>query len=320
MVRGYAKNPLYWLHGVLLAVGLGYAGHKARRWLLLLGWGLLYFFGYTLLGVSRYFWYYAPLVPVFVTLIGLGGEAVVKSLKDRWRLFRRLRSALGGLILLFLLFPQARDLWRLAHHPDPRVQIYRDVGLWLAENTPPEASVGTLEVGIIGYYARRRMVDFAGLIQPDVALQMLAYLFGSQANGTAGPQSDYDIALLVRQPSLALQARLAHEIGIILGTDRVDVVFLNRAPVELAYAVIVQGQLLYQRSVAERVEFEAKVLSLYADYLPILRRQREEILEDVGKEARVQRYREALGRTERTLAAMRTNPRTGARLERGDRV
>jgi len=138
---------------------------------------------------------------------------------------------------------------------------------------------------------------------------LLAYLFGSQAEGTAGPQSDYDIALLVRQPSLALQARLAHEIGIILGTDRVDVVLLNRAPVELAYAVIVQGQLLCQRSVAERVEFEAKVLSLYADYLPILRRQREEILEDVGKEARVQRYREALGRTERTLAEIRAAQR-----------
>ncbi|MBO9369895.1 MAG: nucleotidyltransferase domain-containing protein, partial [Chloroflexi bacterium] len=30
---------------------------------------------------------------------------------------------------------------------------------------------------------------------------LLAYLFGSQAEGTAGPQSDYDIALLVRQPS-----------------------------------------------------------------------------------------------------------------------
>ena len=138
---------------------------------------------------------------------------------------------------------------------------------------------------------------------------LLAYLFGSQADGTAGPQSDYDIALLVRQPSLALQARLAHEIGTILGTGRVDVAFLNRAPVELAYAVIAQGQLLYQRSVAERVEFEAKVLSLYANYLPILRRQREEILKDVGKEARVQRYREALGRTERTLAAIRTNYR-----------
>lgn len=139
----------------------------------------------------------------------------------------------------------------------------------------------------------------------DTEEAILAYLFGSQAAGTAGPQSDYDIALLVRNPSLDLQARLAHEISIILGTDRVDVVFLNRVPVELAYAVIAQGQLIYERNVAERVEFEAKVMSMYGDYLPILRRQREEILRGEGDEAGVQRYREALGRTERTLAEIR---------------
>ncbi len=134
---------------------------------------------------------------------------------------------------------------------------------------------------------------------------LLAYLFGSRATGTASPRSDYDIALLVRDPSLDLQARLAHEIGAVLGVEQVDVVFLNRAPVELAYAVVAQGCLLYERSLAERVEFEAKVLSLYGDYLPILRRQREEILRGEGDEAGIQRYREALGRTERTLAALR---------------
>ena len=139
----------------------------------------------------------------------------------------------------------------------------------------------------------------------DTDQVLLAYLFGSQAEGTAGPGSDYDIGLLVRSPSLELWARLTHEIGAILGTDRVDVVFLNRAPVELAYAVIAQGRLLYEASVAERVEFEAKVLSLYADYLPVLRRQREEILKGERNDAGIQRYREALGRTERTLAEIR---------------
>jgi hypothetical protein len=57
-------------------------------------------------------------------------------------------------------------------HPDQRVNIYREVGTWLNQNTPSDASVGTLEVGIIGYYARRRMIGFAGLIQPAVAKQM----------------------------------------------------------------------------------------------------------------------------------------------------
>ncbi len=134
---------------------------------------------------------------------------------------------------------------------------------------------------------------------------ILAYLFGSQATGKAGPTSDYDIGVLVETPSVALMARLGHEIGGILETNCVDVVLLNWAPIELAYAVIAQGELLYQRCVAERVEFEARVLSLYGDYLPILRQQREEILKEQPGEAGIRRYREALRRTERTLAALR---------------
>jgi hypothetical protein len=46
------------------------------------------------------------------------------------------------------------------------------VGEWLRANTPADASIGTLEVGIIGYYAGRRMIDFAGLIQPDIAARL----------------------------------------------------------------------------------------------------------------------------------------------------
>jgi hypothetical protein len=50
--------------------------------------------------------------------------------------------------------------------------IYRAIGEWLQANTPPSASVAALEVGAIGYYARRPMIDFAGLIQPAVAAQL----------------------------------------------------------------------------------------------------------------------------------------------------
>jgi hypothetical protein len=53
-----------------------------------------------------------------------------------------------------------------------RLDIYRAVGQWLDANLPPDASVGALEVGIIGYFAHRPMVDFAGLIQPEVAGQL----------------------------------------------------------------------------------------------------------------------------------------------------
>jgi hypothetical protein len=39
----------------------------------------------------------------------------------------------------------------------------------MAANTPPTATFGATEIGVIGYYARRDMVDFLGLLQPDVA-------------------------------------------------------------------------------------------------------------------------------------------------------
>jgi hypothetical protein len=54
-----------------------------------------------------------------------------------------------------------------------------------------------------------------------------------------------------------------------------------------------------------RVEFEASTLSRHGDYLPILRRQRKEILEERNYEAGIQRYRTALGQTQRLLKEIR---------------
>jgi predicted nucleotidyltransferase len=137
----------------------------------------------------------------------------------------------------------------------------------------------------------------------DVGSIHLVYLFGSRIDGEIGPLSDYDFAVVLAQESdlLATQTKLMHQLSVALGTDKVDVIVLNRAPIELAYAVIAQGTRLYERSVEDRVEYEAKVLGLYGDYLPTLRAQRADILRGGSNDARVQRYRAALGRTERSL-------------------
>ena len=138
------------------------------------------------------------------------------------------------------------------------------------------------------------------------AAVLLVYLFGSRASGRAGPGSDYDLGVLLdrREDSPAERARLSHELVVILGTSALDVVFLDQAPPELAFAVI-QGQLIYERDLATRVEYEAYVMGRYYDYLPYLRAQRQEILSGEDHGTRVQRYREALGRTERTLSQIR---------------
>ena len=134
----------------------------------------------------------------------------------------------------------------------------------------------------------------------------MVYLFGSRVQGNIGPRSDIDFGVLIEDPEEREPqcARLAHEFRKAVGTERVAVVLLDHAPIELAYVVIAQGDCIFQKDEETRVEFEAKILSLYGDYLPVLRAQREDILQGEGHDRRVQRYREALRRTERTLSQL----------------
>jgi hypothetical protein len=116
--------------------------------------------------------------------------------------------------------------------------------------------------------------------------------------------SDYDFALLAARSADAERVQMAfvRDVSAQLGeAGEVDVVLLHRAPIELAYAVISQGQLLFERDLATRVEYEAYVLGRYGDYLPVLRRQRREIVAGGDNDARIRRYRAAFRRTERTL-------------------
>jgi predicted nucleotidyltransferase len=154
------------------------------------------------------------------------------------------------------------------------------------------------------------MVDVGAVLDalgefPEVRL---LYLFGSRVEGRTGPLSDFDFGALFAphvDDAFARKERLASALRRALGEVRVDVVALSEAPVELAYAVIAQGTLLYERGPAARVEYEAYVMGRYGDYLPVLRAQRRDILRGGGDDARVQRYRAALGRTQRTLGALR---------------
>ncbi len=72
---------------------------------------------------------------------------------------------------------------------------------------------------------------------------------------------------------------LEHRLTQLAPAGRVDLVSLNRAPIELRYSVIAEGRLIYEADVATRVEFEALTLGRYGDFLPVLRRQRRELLE-----------------------------------------
>lgn len=99
-----------------------------------------------------------------------------------------------------------------------------------------------------------------------------AYLFGSQARGTAGAASDTDVAIYLsdrfsqkRQWSAEDSvAQALRRIGI--PTDRLDLVVLNRVGLLLRFRVIRDGRLLFERAPAERIGFEYRTMRDYFDW------------------------------------------------------
>jgi len=169
VLKGYQKNPLYWLEAIFALSGVFSAVRKRHRSLILVGYTFLYFLAYSVLGVSRYFWYYAPLVPGFILMMGLGFQWF-------WDVSNRLTPGANRSVQIALLLivgvmsvNQLIGVVRLSLNPDKRIRIYRDIGRWITQHTAPSAKIGALEIGVIGYYADRYMVDFAGLLQPEVA-------------------------------------------------------------------------------------------------------------------------------------------------------
>lgn len=165
----YASGAGFVAQFAVAVAGLARALVRARLMLWLVAWSAAYFAAYTWLGVSGYFWYYAPLAVGFVAAVGSGIDALGALRCSRWD---GVRTAAAAAVAMGLLAVQAVDLTAVSRLTDGRVRIYRAAGEWLAQNTSPSATVGALEIGVIGLYSGRRVVDFAGLVQPAVAARL----------------------------------------------------------------------------------------------------------------------------------------------------
>ncbi len=160
--------------GILFAPGFVYQvwiGWKSRRWVVIAAavWWLGFTFIYaTSLPVTyQHARYLIPAMPVFFVLGGAGTYQLVQKLSISVRL-RLLRFAwLSTTILVLVAF------WvqgALAYGEDVAIieSEMVTVGHWIAENTSPDALIAVHDIGAIGYYGNRSMLDLAGLISPEV--------------------------------------------------------------------------------------------------------------------------------------------------------
>lgn len=101
------------------------------------------------------------------------------------------------------------------------------------------------------------------------------YLHGSRAAGTAGQDSDIDLAAF-----FGPDAPASFEVLLPAG---VDLLVLDDAPLELAGRVAVHGKLVFEEDPAERVRWEATTRKIYFDELPRIQRSHREFAESLRR-------------------------------------
>jgi len=157
---------------LLLGLGVALSVRREHRWnLVLIAWALAHSAAYVALGVAGYTWYYAPIAAAVASTAGL-------SLSWAWHVPRRqtgpapspansVAIVVATLCGAAMLAAQARlDVAMVRSLPEPRTALYAEAGDWLAGHTPSHATVGVMEVGVMGFYSGRTMIDFAGLTRP----------------------------------------------------------------------------------------------------------------------------------------------------------
>jgi len=168
------KADLPYLRTIPFVVGMVALAAKARPRFPIVEWWLFYLVVYIAAGMPIYLWYQFPLYLPAAAIIAVGfAEAARRAVnlpKPATRNAAALAlAALGGAVAF-----QAAEPWpfiiRTAEAPAPSplrdTKRYSAVGRRLAQTTRPDALVAAHEVGMIGYYSRRKILDLTGLTTP----------------------------------------------------------------------------------------------------------------------------------------------------------
>ncbi len=116
-----------------------------------------------------------------------------------------------------------------------------------------------------------RINDLRDYLQdrPEV---VFAYVFGTLASGRVNPLSDIDIAVYLKDPEGVDYLELYCQVSEVLGTDELDLVLLNRAPVSLAGRVLMQRKVLVDKEPFLRHAYESLIIREFLDFREFERR------------------------------------------------
>ena len=97
---------------------------------------------------------------------------------------------------------------------------------------------------------------------------VFAYLFGSLTKGKINPLSDIDIAIYFKKGTNFTREKMviSKELIDMFGTDEIDLVILNVAPLTLRARIVKNKKILVDKDPFLRHSFESLVLREYFDF------------------------------------------------------
>ena len=110
-----------------------------------------------------------------------------------------------------------------------------------------------------------RITSLVDFLKKDPNI-VFAYLFGGLLRDKQNPLSDVDIAIYVKEVMTLNYLNFFKEITNILGTDEIDLVVLNNAPITLTGRILQNKKNLVDKNPFLRHKYESLILRKFFDF------------------------------------------------------
>jgi len=182
----FLRIKMGWPLLLLALAGVYTVFARARSYIIIALWTVLYFL-FFLLGASKmHMWYYVPFYLGYLILVALGFDLILERAGGFWK--RRIDSlgrrttvaaslkALNIVVISVICllaglayFQQMKRTFKLVTVEQIALEdIHKSIGLWLSECTHPTDTVCAEDIGYMGYYSGRYILDQDGLVSPQV--------------------------------------------------------------------------------------------------------------------------------------------------------
>jgi hypothetical protein len=174
-LQGFPEAPVVGLPNLVFAIALALGALHAFRHLEVIGAPLVWTaglgLGYSVLNRYLFPWYLAPLFPMSLLLVTIGGVGILKASSVHWRPgFRRLYRLTAGAVCIAVVVGLGIEMLGagLATKRDLAIREdgYARSGGWIGSHFGYGTEVAAVEVGALGYAYPGPIMDLTGLVTP----------------------------------------------------------------------------------------------------------------------------------------------------------